>query len=1597
MEMQTEAASWNPAFRPNHDSDEVSPKAQVITGGEFGSKSDALLSQTQHGNVMQQVQPVTDEPANTGKGSDIVSLWDNGTPGRTTGSDLKDGSVNASSTREWINGTESFQNQQSSVITSESAGEASSGWTFDNNESGVFYGENSMPASSGYNAVNESDDFRSGDLAGPTKNIDNTQPIKDVATRLTFENDSDPFAASQDTWELEGGSSLLAAEPKSSVNTLGTDDEWGLSDHNFDLGGSNSTANPTSHHTTAERSHEQSHESGINNQINGDGQNQDNLAEMWKAALGDDDFLEETNETASQDPFADISGNSFSDNSWLGASHDTNMNSYQISNDAPQTKSQPHQQQPRMDQSMSFNNFGAYNFPGGPTGQPHKRQDMPQLSRAESYSDKSKGGYHSPYDLPTGIAKPRKRPSINPSFTSTSTTSGRNGLALPPPRSSSIVEHPSQYKSSTSASSSQLASHDLNNSEGSPNAGNFIQEQQKRLPSAISRTSSSGFFSDLPPTPTVRQSSTAGRYAPQVASRTPTAPPPSAGLPLSQATQVSSQNQTYSNSSQQVVGQGQSQAFALQPSTYTGQPTAPPAQQPSRYSPAPVPAATRSTSYAQMPATRANRYSPAPSAVVPSAAVPTAAAPPTVAIPSRDMSSHTAIPQSMQAVQPFAPRTSSPLVHSADLPQEPVNDQAVHSRQISNAAKYARQGSPLHDFGGLPSSDHTRNNEVISHSPPTVLPHRPIRGDTKTPPTLPPSTNISPLRSYIPEKVAQPREAPSDRITSPLQNEKRRSRDAPVAPTPQIGITNDAATTVRVSSHQLRRTITQGLEYIVPNDSRADDPLQRWRGCPIFHWGLGGNILLHFPQEVPRYGAGHAIPMIQCSQGEVTIHTSKILSPLSDSVTSFPGPLKGKNKKKDLGMWLDTTIKSMQAQLESSNLDNLLPPDVRQRSEEKLLLWKVMQLLVEHNGSLEGSPEISAAVARILAESEPENGMIATSQEISSSTADRSDVASQQAIHEIRRNLLDGEREKAVWYAADQGLWAHAMLVSSTLSKDVWKQVIQEFARQDVKKAGESAESLAALYQVFAGNWEESIDELVPPSERAGFQMIRKDSSNPARHALQGLERWRETVRLIMNNRSNDDHRALNALGKLLASYGRAEAAHICHLFAASLSKFGGVDEPDTDIVLLGVDHLHHSIDLDLDMEAVLLTETYEYALSLAASPAPALPHLQLYKLRHSMALAEHGLRSESQQYCDAINAAIKATARPSPYYHANFISQLDDLSQRLSKSPKDSTASWIPKPSMEKVSGSMWAKFNNFVAGDDSDKASADSKMGPADSAPLTNFAEAPSSYAPVPNDNVHPLYSSSIPQPVTSFPPTASRYTPLSSQANPPGVAPAGLGGYIPSSNLSQAMVADAPSAPHPVNQPVQDVAQTSFSPPKSRYSPLPHQPVSHQTASYQPQAPEPRMNLNEPNSFTPMSVDVTEQMPLATAAAPNNDKSSYFPNLNANAPLSDNAVGQTNLAANISYEPLTGGYEPPSSYEPPSYQPYVPEQENGEDMKQDQSKRGGAFNDDDDDEIVRKAEALKKQQMAQADREADDAFKKAAEADGKFNYITVHHNLP
>ena len=1221
----------------------------------------------------------------------------------------------------------------------------------------------------------------------------------------------------------------------------------------------------------------------------------------------------------------------------------------------------------------------------------------------QSFSDKSKGGYTSPYDLPMDVTRPKKRilhQQLHPNSDVQSAP-----VRPPPPRSSSM------FTGAYPSLDAQPPVPHLPSAASFVSTGNGLPHPLKDSPSKAT------FFEELPSSKP-RPSSSMGRVAPSIPQSTP--PPPASFQrdPLGFASMAQQPSPGTPNASQQyqLLPPERMSLYANASHSEPGSQTLPMAN--ARYSPAPV----QQVQQPNVPPPR-NRY---------------AASPPIVGrpVPSQTLS--------------FQPRTSSPLAQNSSLSranhQPSLSDPPLHRPTSSGRqALLAHDSAPPRSYpnqqianvmeanvkqhestrgiesslqsGASPPPLSSANNATLSNSPSdsSYAMNTPDADHTSSDGSASfPQPHESPLNAYgasargLPPRRSQSQSPDTSKYKPELlqSTQHQYQRPASVNNNP-IALTSADTRAPPSYIRQRERAFSKDLNYIKPSDGREMDFLERWKGCPIIDFGFGGKIVTSFPKHVPRYAAGQSTPMIMCSPGGLKIQDGKIL-PLAEDVATFPGPLRSKGKKKEILDWLQRRI----SHLENSGVgetSSAILPDPRKRYGERMLLWKIVRVLVEHDGTVDGnasaentirsilSPELTVGDNASLPPQSFDSPLLGISRD--SSSRKTHDPVKPEAMEDLRKLLLHGEREKAVWHAVDHHLWAHAMLLASTLEKNVWRQVSQEFVRQEVKTFGHNTESLAALYQIFAGNWDESMDELVPPSARAGLQLISKTATTgPTKNALDGLDRWQETLTLILSNRTVDDGRALVSLGQLLASYGRIEAAHICYIFAKSPGLFGGPDDSQMNVALLGADHLQRPFDYGRDLDCILLTEVYDFAQTVLAtsSAATVSPHLQSYKLYHAMILAEHGYKLEAQQYCEALTSTLNSTTKRSPYYHNLLFGALEDLVDRLRQAPRDSSGSWISKPSIDKVSGSIWAKFNQYVAGDESDAAStASGKALEQDIGPFARVASDSPDLSRTPSST--DMYSSYAPGFGTS------QLGPTSNPSNS-RYAPAGL--YTPRSSLEQ---------PGNSSQDFQRPAQIQKDSLRPGLAPQQYQsrPVSSNgsyTESYKPTS-QPSNYPPRTESYLPTPPSQPEYMPVAPPEDPSStlyqqDYHHPTPPLKSElsreqyqfSPQSESAGDYQ--PSSIAYEPPSYTYEPPStsnyeppsmnSYNPSSYDPDVPPVEGS--PVEEKPKKKSVMDDDDNDDFEARATALRKEEKARKDREADEAFRRAVEADGIYHQSFV-----
>ncbi|TQS37811.1 hypothetical protein Golomagni_01702 [Golovinomyces magnicellulatus] len=1193
---------------------------------------------------------------------------------------------------------------------------------------------------------------------------------------------------------------------------------------------------------------------------------------------------------------------------------------------------------------------GPLTIPPGYQSNPQSKESdqIPSINSTKSFANMSKGGYSSPYDFPIDLA-PKKRTSIYSTNRSASLHPD-----IPPPmasmRKDTIQPTPASHNRSVS----------------------------------IKETSKGDFFEDLPitskPKPAPRRSSmfnSSSQY---------------------KSSQINTRNSHPEISSFEPQSTSLIQKYPPYPQSQTDQDFISP-ENSSHYLPSRIVNLPTTVPLAQKKSTPLYNSSHS-------------FPPPASQTGARQYNSQNIISSSVSAsIRSHYPRTSSPLAHF----ERSQNDHSVSVQSRVTSSDYQKRAagfeSAIHPLSPTREVDEA-DQPSSSQNQIAIQPKLPVSKSMISSVELS-STQLTPPTTFISQSQQSSKKIPSkhhDGTAWPFAPPQRSRTQSPQSA--RIGSRNEAASNDfyqrsasveppdlvsslatnnqsvnSVPSQKLIGELRQPIDYLAPTDGREHDPLQRWKGSPIFTWGVGGSIVTSFPKSLPRYGMNQLSPMIQRCPGEVRISSIKEKCPLDSLIAQFPGPLRGKSKKKNVVAWLTSGIELLETTAIHTGIGSRSHDE--KRSEERLLLWKILRIFIEYDGILEGSLNIQNSVKAILSPEFHDGGVseipvLNTGAELIcipevKAPVTRVEATDQVTVDQIQKYLSGGEREKAVWEAVDKRLWAHALLISNTISPDLYKQVTQEFVQKEVRTIGENTQSLAVLYEIFAGNFEESIDELVPPSARAGFQMMSTSNvAGPSKDASIGLDRWRETLNLVLSNRSTNDYRALIALGKLLAGYGRAEAAHICFLFARSHVVFSGIDDPLTNIVLLGSDHLKQPHNFDREVQPILLSEVFDYGMSLSNQDSTAVssPHLAIYKLHYAKILTEHGLNEIALKYCEAITASISVQSRRSPYHHALLISEVEDLSQRLRQSPKDESSSWISKPSIDKARGTVWATFNKFVAGEESD--AGEKVTNPnvtSEAGPFSKISgETPTISRSPSNVELHGLYTNNIGMNSgVSSPTTVTSSLNTSSSAYKTVIQNRPLIGQRSMSEQNryepQRYISSSADIHHSNSQKV-NVSNVNIIRAASSYTPQPsYTPYGMTTSTHEITPPNKQPLAN--GSSSPHSTSQTSKIAENHSVS----HSGLYQQQNQVNSLDTQLLSDNDEASAINnYQPETSIYEPlltnSSDLSDSSYKNFV-EQKSVENKS---------------NEIEDMPTHLKEKSKAEKDREADEAFRRVAEADAQ-----------
>lgn len=509
---------------------------------------------------------------------------------------------------------------------------------------------------------------------------------------------------------------------------------------------------------------------------------------------------------------------------------------------------------------------------------------------------------------------------------------------------------------------------------------------------------------------------------------------------------------------------------------------------------------------------------------------------------------------------------------------------------------------------------------------------------------------------------------------------------------------------------------TQPAQVSMPDHAKAT--------IPIAAFGIGGQLAIHLPHAKPQGDAfEYTSPHMQRT---VQIHSlaqfvgARPFSTLD--MHKFPGPLldgvrPNKQKKAQVVQYLQDQINESASGIGYLRRKSVIQATgVQQndanewrRTEDKVLLLKLLVLLVEHDGKLADDPSLSATIGDLLQnrnETADEFSAfnVPTYPRSSSQTAMKRPIRTytlrQAFLEELQTLLQQGDVSRAVEWALQEKMWAHAMTLSRQLDKATQDRVVTEFVNYELGGADvddamrKDYTSIKVAYSLYTQQTPEQIAALF----RGPSTLLPE-----AQHV-----QWRQAVATLLSNRdsSSSHNSVLRAIGDGLMASGLPEAAHVCYLLAHQHRAWFKSPENSTCILLgtMSDSPIHTVLN---DMDALLMTEVMEYAYALnqpkGSEPYVGIPGLAPFKIVMAAVFDELGDAKRAKKYCDAL-ANLSRTKNAAPILTPQLQLELHQLTSRLNGQPmQGDTLSWkARRPTLDGVWGALEGRLTKFIAGEE-------------------------------------------------------------------------------------------------------------------------------------------------------------------------------------------------------------------------------------------------------------------------------------------------------
>uniref|UniRef100_A0A8C8AJW0 Protein transport protein sec16 n=1 Tax=Otus sunia TaxID=257818 RepID=A0A8C8AJW0_9STRI len=397
-------------------------------------------------------------------------------------------------------------------------------------------------------------------------------------------------------------------------------------------------------------------------------------------------------------------------------------------------------------------------------------------------------------------------------------------------------------------------------------------------------------------------------------------------------------------------------------------------------------------------------------------------------------------------------------------------------------------------------------------------------------------------------------------------------------------------------------------------------------------FGAGGQLVLACPHSPAEGQLAH----VELHSLEVILHGTKELEELQ----AFPGPLAREDLHK-----VNVMTFCQQKIATSCDLST-------QRGRDSALLWKLLVLLCQQNGSMVGSDTAELLMKDCRRQEKykrqnPAANLIGLTDDewmarqpgtLDLITGEVPPVVETQAqiVEKFTKLLYYGRKKDALVWAMRNQLWGHALFLSSKMDPRTYSWVLTGFTSTLATN-----DPLQTLFQLMSGR--------IPQSALCCGDATWGD--------------WRPHLAVMLSNKVGDmelNHRAIITMGDTLAGRGAVEAAHFCYLMADI--PFGYFGAKADRMALLGSNHCQAFAQF-ARTEAIQRMEIFEYCQQLRQRESFLLPFQVAYKLLYASRLADYGLPAQALQYCEQIATALLGQDLAS---HPVLAQQVMKLAERL-------------------------------------------------------------------------------------------------------------------------------------------------------------------------------------------------------------------------------------------------------------------------------------------------------------------------------------------